>query len=162
MPHQRSADLQDSRIVSEVPEDAGKDGVDVGELAGVVEGVGQFFGGEAGGDFGDFGDFVAEDEVLFPTAHGVLLDETVGVFAGHAGFGEIEEKLAGEDEAAGGFEVLQHAGGVDEEFFDQRGGFLEQVVGEDGGVGQDDALGGGVGDVALVPEGYILEGGLRV
>ena len=44
----------------------------------------------------------------------MALDEAVGVFAGHAGFGEVEEELAGEDEAAGGFEVLQHAGGVDE------------------------------------------------
>ena len=41
-------------------------------------------------------------------------------------------------------------------------GFGEQVVGEDGGVGEDDALGGGVGDVALVPEGDVLEGGLGV
>jgi hypothetical protein len=39
----------------------------------------------------------------------VGLDEAVGVFAAHAGFGEVEQELAGEDEAAGGFEVLQHA-----------------------------------------------------
>ena len=54
-------------------------------------------------------------EVFFPGAHGVGLDEAVGVFAGHAGFGEVEQELAGEDEAAGGFEVLQHALGVDEQ-----------------------------------------------
>ena len=41
-------------------------------------------------------------------------------------------------------------------------GFGEQVVGKDGGVGEDDALGGGVGDVALVPEGDVLEGSLRI
>ena len=70
--------------------------------------------------------------------------------------------MAGEDEAAGGFEVLQHAGWVDEEFGDEVFGLGEQVVGEDGGVGEDDALGGGVGDVALVPEGYVFEGGLGV
>ena len=90
------------------------------------------------------------------------LDEAVGVFAGHAGFGEVEQKLAGEDEAAGGFEVLQHARGVDEELVDEVFGLREQVVGEDGGVGEDDALGGGVGDVALVPEGDVFEGDLRV
>ena len=90
------------------------------------------------------------------------LDEAVGVFAGHAGFGEVEEELAGEDEAAGGFEVLQHAGWVDEELFDEVSGFGEEVVGEDGGVGEDDALGGGVGDVALVPEGDVFEGYLGV
>ena len=49
-----------------------------------------------------------------PGAHGVGLDEAVGVFAGHAGFGEVEEELAAVDEAAGEFEVLEHAGGVDE------------------------------------------------
>ena len=41
-------------------------------------------------------------------------------------------------------------------------GLGEEVVGEDGGVGEDDALGGGVGDVALVPEGYVFEGDLGV
>ena len=128
----------------------------------VVEGAGQFFGGEAGGDLGDFGDFFAEDEVVLPGVHGVGLDEAVGVFAGHAGFGEVEEELAGEDEAAGGFEVLRHAGGVDEELFDEVVGLGEEVVGEDGGVGEDDALGGGVGDVALVPEGNVFEGDLGV
>ncbi len=80
------------------------------------------------------------------------LDEAVGVFAGRR-FDEVEEELAGEDEAAGGFEVLQHAVGVDEQFFDEVRGLGEEIVGEDGGVGKDDALGGGVRDVALVPEG---------
>ncbi len=36
---------------------------------------------------------------------------------------------------------------------------VEHVVEEDAGVGEDDALDGGVGDVALVPEGDVLEGG---
>ena len=70
--------------------------------------------------------------------------------------------MAGKDEAAGGFEVLEHAGGVNEQLLDEGDGFLQEVVGEDGGVGQDDALGGRVGDVALVPEGDVLEGGLGV
>ena len=92
----------------------------------------------------------------------MALDEAVGVFAAHAGFGEVEEELAGEDEAAGGFEIFEHAGGVDEQLVDEGLGFGEEVVGEDGGVGEDDALGGGVGDVALVPEGYVFEGGLSI
>ena len=143
-------------------EDSGEDGVDIGELAGVVEGAGELGGGEAGGDLGVAGDLVAEDEVFLPAAHGVGLDEAVGVFAGHACGGEVEEELAGEDEAAGGLEVFDHAGGVDEELVDEAGGLGEEVVGEDGGVGEDDALGGGVGDVALVPEGDVFEGGLGV
>ena len=118
-----------------VVEDAGEDGVDVGELAVVVEGADELLGGEAGGDLGDAGDLVAEDEVLLQGAHGVGLDEAVGVFAAHAGGGEIEQELAAEDEAAGGFEVVQHARGVDEELGDELLGFGEEVVGEDGGVG---------------------------
>ena len=58
--------------------------------------------------------------------------------------------------------LLQHALGVDEEAGDELLGFGEEIVGEDGGVGEDDALGGGVGDVALVPEGDVLEGDLGV
>ena len=139
-----------------------EDGVDVGELAVVVEGADELGGGEAGCDLGDAGDLVAEDEVFLPGAHGVRLDEAVGVFAAHAGGGEIEQELAGEDEAAGGFEVAQHARGVDEELGDELLGLGEEIVGEDGGVGEDDALGGGVGDVALVPEGDVLEGDLGV
>lgn len=92
----------------------------------------------------------------------MALDEAVGVFATHAGFGEVEQELAGEDEAAGGFEVLEHARRVDEQLVDEVGGLREQVVGEYGGVGEDDSLGGGVRDVALVPEGYVLERGLGV
>jgi hypothetical protein len=64
--------------------------------------------------------------------------------------------------AAGAFEVLKHAGGVDEELVDQGRGLGQEVVGEDGGVGQDDAFGGGVANVALVPEGDVLVGGLGI
>ncbi len=56
----------------------------------VVEGADELLGGEAGGDLGDAGDLVAEDEVLLPGAHGVGLDEAVGVFAAHSGGGEVE------------------------------------------------------------------------
>ena len=38
----------------------------------------------------------------------------------------------------------------------------QQIVNERGGVGQDHALGGGVRDVALVPEGDVLEAGLGI
>jgi len=55
-------------------EDAVEDGVHVLELAGVVEGAGELGGGEAGGNLGDLGDLVPEDEVFFPGAHGVGLD----------------------------------------------------------------------------------------
>ena len=109
--------------------------IDVGELAVDVEGGGDFSGREQCGDLGVGLDESAVVEIVLPGVHGVGLDEAVGVFAGDAGFGEVEQELAAVDEAAGEFEVLQHAGGVDEEFFDERGRFVEHVVGEDGGVG---------------------------
>src|ERR1035438_7106423 len=73
-------------------EDAGEDGVDVGELAGVVEGGGELRGRQAGGDGGVAGDFVAEGEAFLPGVHRVGLNEAVGVFAGHAGGAEVEER----------------------------------------------------------------------
>src|SRR5579863_6423307 len=136
--------------------------VDVAELARVVERLRELFRTEQRGDGGIAGDFIAEDDILFPRAHGVRLHEAVGVFAEHAGLDEIDQELAGEDEAAGGLEIALHALGVDEQAVDQVGGFGEQVVGEDGRVREDDALDGGVGDVALVPEGDVFERGLRV
>src|SRR6185437_15394682 len=75
---------------------------------------------------------------------------------------EVEEKLSAEDESAGAFEVLQHALRIDEELFDEVRSFGEQVIGEDGGVGEDDPLGGRMRDVALVPEGHVFVSGLRV
>jgi len=78
-------------------EDAGEDGVDVGELALEVEGSREFFGAQELCDCGVGGDEVAEDEVVLPGVHGVLLKEAVGVFARHAGFGEIQQELAAED-----------------------------------------------------------------
>ena len=41
-------------------------------------------------------------------------------------------------------------------------GLVQKIIGERGGVGQDDALGGGVRDVALVPEGDVFESSLGV
>ena len=98
-----------------------------------------------------------EVQVFLPGAHGVRLDEAIGVLAAHAVFDKVEEKLSAEDEAAGGFEIRAHALGIDEQRVDEVGRFGEQVVGERGGVGQDDALGRGVRDVALVPEGDVFE-----
>ena len=68
------------------------------------------------------------------------LHEAIGVFAAHAGSGEFEQKLAGEDEATGEFEVAEHAVWIDEQAVDEGGGFVEEIVGEFGGVGEDDAF----------------------
>ena len=91
-----------------------------------------------------------------------LLHQAVGLFARHTGFGQIEQKLAGEDEAAGALQVLEHAPRINQKLLDQRSGLGQQVVGQDGGVGKDDALDRRVGDVPLVPQRHILESGLSI
>ena len=58
--------------------------------------------------------------------------------------------------------VGQHAFGVDEHGLDEVCGFVQQVVGQRRRVGDDDALGRRMRDVALVPEGDIFESGLCV
>ena len=143
-------------------EDAVEELVDVAEVALEVEGVLQIFGGEEFGDAGIFGDAVAEAGFGFPGGHGVFLDSFVGVVAGHAFFDEVLEELAGKDEAVGGFEVAEHAIGKNAHLADELGHFVEHVVDENGGIGENDALDAAVGDVAFVPEGDIFVGGEHV
>ena len=58
-------------------------------------------------------------------------------------------------------EVLAHALGVDDEAVDEPREAVEHVVEGEEGVGDHDALGGRVRDVALVPERDVLEPDLR-
>ena len=60
------------------------------------------------------------------------------------------------------FEVRLHASGIDEHGFDENGGFVEQIIGEGGGVGDDDAFGGRVRNIAFVPEGDVFESSLSI
>ena len=80
-------------------------------------------------------------EVFFPGAHGVGLHQAIGVFAADAVLDQVEQKLSAEDEAARAFKIRAHALGIDEHRVDQVGGLVQQIVGERGRVGQDDALG---------------------
>ena len=52
---------------------------------------------------------------------------------------------------------MQHGVGVDEELVHDARQLVQAVVYVDGCIGQDDALDGGVRDVALVPERHVLE-----
>ena len=65
-----------------------------------------------------------------------------------------------EPEAAG--DVLAHPLGADEKSLDETRHPDEQVVEDDRRVGEDDALGARVADVALVPERLVLERRLGV
>ena len=87
------------------------------------------------------------------------MDDFVGLLAVHAFLDEGEEDALGEGEAVAGLEVFAHAFGVDLKTADDEGEEVEHVVEEGAGVREDDPLDGGVRDVALVPEGDILEGG---
>src|SRR5262249_55406934 len=84
----------------------------------------------------------AEVQPLLPGAHGVSLHQAVGVFTRHAAFGEVEQKLPAEDQAARALEVFQHAVRVDKHPVNQVRGLVQQVVEQDGGVGQNDPLDG--------------------
>src|SRR6185503_17518027 len=76
-----------------------------------------------------------------------------------AAFGEGEEDGLGEDQAAGGFEVAFHAAGIDVEAAHDGLELGQHVVHQGEGAGEDEPLGGGVGDVALVPEGDVFHAG---
>ena len=100
--------------------------------------------------------------LLVPGAQGVSLHDGVGVLAAQAGLDQPQEHAAREHEAVRRLEVPQHPLGVHLEPLDQPAGAVEHVVEGDRRVGQDDPLGRRVRDVALVPEGDVLEADERV
>ena len=70
---------------------------------------------------------------------------------------EREQQALREVEAVARVEVAPHALREDDEPVDEPGEAVEHVVEREERVGDDDALGRGVGDVALVPERHVLE-----
>ena len=66
------------------------------------------------------------------------------------------------DQPARHIQVAAHALGIDQQAIHQRGGLVQQVVGQDGGIRQDHALHRGMRDVALVPQRDVFEGRLHV
>src|SRR5579859_2717379 len=143
-------------------EDALEDFIHVAQLPIQVEGMVELLAREARGDLLVFAHQGAKVQSLLPGTHGKFLHDAVGVFALHAAFGQVEQKLAAEDQAAGALQVLLHALRIDEHLLDQVGGFVEQIIHEDGGIGQDHALDGRVRNIALVPESDIFERCLRM
>ena len=137
-------------------EDAAEDRVDVGEVVVEVEQGLELRGLERLGDVGIGLQERQELALAFPYRHGVALHEAVGVLARDALLGEGEQHALGVDEAAEAVEVPAHVLGVDDELLDHAGHACEREVEGDGGVGADDALDRGVGDVALVPERDVL------
>ncbi len=58
-----------------------------------------------------------------------------------------------------GVQVRPHPRHVYDQPLDQASGLVQQVVGDDGGIGQGYSFGAGMGDVALMPERYSLQYG---
>ena len=100
-----------------------------------------------------------EEEGLDNHLHGEALDEVVGLFAEHAGGDEGEHDALRIDEAVAHGHRAEHVLGVDEQAADDEVDALEHVVEQRRAVRDDDALGGGMRDVALVPQRDVLEGG---
>ena len=98
-----------------------------------------------------------KSRLLVPGAQGVSLHEPVRVVAREAGLDERQQDALAEDEAVRRVEVRAHALGVDDEPVDEPREAVEHVVEGEEGVGEDDALGARVRDVALVPERDVLE-----
>ena len=87
----------------------------------------------------------------------MALHEPVRVVASEAGLDECEQQTLAEVQPMARVDVLAHPLGSDDESFQQPREPVEHVVDGEERVGQHDPLGGGVGDVPLVPERDVLE-----
>src|SRR4051795_7120942 len=94
------------------------------------------------------------EEVAFaaPDRHGVALHELVGVLAACALLRQRQQHALRMHEAAEAVEVLLHVGRIHQQLVDQACQAHQREVERHGRIGAHHALGGGVRDVAFVPE----------
>jgi two-component system, OmpR family, response regulator RegX3 len=102
-------------------------------------------------------DELLERDPLVPRAESMALDEPVGIVAREAGGHERREDALRENEAVRRLEVRPHPCAVHHEPVHEPSEAVEHVVEREEGVGNHDALGARVRDVALVPERDVLE-----
>src|SRR5262249_42742342 len=100
---------------------------------------------------------LTEVELLLPGAHGRTLDEAVSLVARETGLDESIEHTLAEEEEMARLEVAPHALRPHHESLDEPGEALQHVVEREECIRDRDALGRGVRDVTLVPEGNVLE-----
>src|SRR6185436_2975816 len=93
----------------------------------------------------------------FPGPHGVILDEAVRIVAREPGLDEREEEAMTENQAVARLEIAEHPLGMDDEPFHDPPEAVEHVVEGEERIGDDNALGRGLRDVALMPERHVLE-----
>ena len=127
------------------------------QRVGEVERLGQGVRVERGTDLGVRGQQLAEVALLLPGRQSVALHQPVRLVSGQAGCDERQQDALAEHEPVRRVEVAAHALCVDHQPVHERCEAVEHVVEREKGIGQDDALGARVGDVALVPEGDVLE-----
>jgi len=73
------------------------------------------------GDLFFFADQLAEILVFLPGAHGIFLHQPVSIFALHARFRQIQQKLPAEYQPAGAFQVFLHARRINQQPIKQIG-----------------------------------------
>src|SRR5436190_5358 len=166
----RSRTLPERRKVSASGLEAGLQAVETGDDGGDVAEEGAVV--EAGVEVGErdpLGDLridceqVAEWRALVCCAERGPLDDRVGSLAAHpAALDEDPEDAAAGVQPEAALDVPAHPFGTHDEPVDEARHPDEEVVEDDGGVGQDHPLGARVADVALVPERLVLEGDDRV
>ena len=122
-----------------------------------VEGLRQCRRVEAGGDLRVGGNKLPEVPLLVPGGERVSLHQPVRVVTGEPRGHEREKHALAEDEAVRGVEVSPHPLGVDDEPVDEPREAVEHVVEGQERVRENHPLRARVGDVALVPEGDVLE-----
>src|SRR4051794_27207303 len=131
-----------------------EDGVEMSRVRAEVEGLAQV---DPAGDPLVGLDERREVQLLVPGPEGVLLDEPVRLVPRQAGLDEREQDALAEEEAVTRVEVRTHPAGEDDEALDEPRKAVEHVVEREERIRQNDPLGRGVRDVALVPEGDVLE-----
>src|SRR5581483_6399831 len=117
---------------------------------------------DAAGDLVVGADELAEVELLVPRAHGVALYEPVRVVAFEARLDEREQDTLAEEERVARLEIAPHSLRSHHETLDEPREAVEHVVEREEPVGDHDALGRRVRDVALVPQRDVLEADERV
>src|ERR1700683_4633979 len=101
---------------------------------------------------------LAQWHAVVPRALGELLHDPVGLVAGASRGDQREQYTLGEQRAVSQVEVDAHPLDIHGHVRHQRHSRVLHVIEQDGRVGQDHPLDRGVGDVALVPQGHVLEG----
>src|SRR5690349_5179174 len=127
-----------------ITEDPREDFIHVAELALERKALSDLRRLEHARDFRIALDRGAKVRFVFPGLHGVTLHDAVGCLAQHSGGREIEQKLAREYQTAGHLQIAAHALGIDQKLVDEMRGFVEQIIGQDGRIRQDDTLDRGV------------------